>query len=76
LLEIAGRGHMPIVTGGTGLYLRALTEGLFAGPERQQDLRARLESSRQNTEKAGCIGCLRGSIQLQPRGFTQTTPPS
>jgi tRNA dimethylallyltransferase len=46
LLEIAGRGHMPIVTGGTGLYLRALTEGLFAGPERQQDLRARLESSR------------------------------
>jgi tRNA dimethylallyltransferase len=31
------------VTGGTGLYLRALTEGLFAGPERQQELRARLE---------------------------------
>jgi tRNA dimethylallyltransferase len=46
LLEIAGRGHMPIVTGGTGLYLRALTDGLFVGPERQQDLRARLESSR------------------------------
>ena len=32
LREIAARGHMPIVTGGTGLYLRALTEGLFAGP--------------------------------------------
>jgi tRNA dimethylallyltransferase len=46
LREIASRGHLPIVTGGTGLYLRALTEGLFAGPERQQDLRARLESSR------------------------------
>ena len=47
LKEIAERGRLPIVTGGTGLYLRALTEGLFAGPERQQDLRARLEQSRQ-----------------------------
>jgi tRNA dimethylallyltransferase len=44
--EIASRGQLPIVTGGTGLYLRALTEGLFAGPERQQELRARLERSR------------------------------
>jgi tRNA dimethylallyltransferase len=47
LAEIAGRGKLPIVTGGTGLYLRALTEGLFAGPERQTELRARLEQSRQ-----------------------------
>ena len=46
LREIASRGRLPIVTGGTGLYLRALTEGLFAAPERQQELRARLESSR------------------------------
>ena len=45
LRQIAGRGRLPIVTGGTGLYLRALTEGLFAGPERQQDLRARLQAS-------------------------------
>jgi tRNA dimethylallyltransferase len=47
LKEIAGRGRLPIVTGGTGLYLRALTEGLFAGPGRQHELRARLEQSRQ-----------------------------
>ena len=45
LREIAGRGHLPIVTGGTGLYMRALTEGLFAGPERQDKLRARLQRS-------------------------------
>jgi tRNA dimethylallyltransferase len=44
LREIAGRGRLPIVTGGTGLYLRALTEGLFAGPARQEALRARLRS--------------------------------
>jgi tRNA dimethylallyltransferase len=42
LREIAGRGKLPIVTGGTGLYLRALTEGLFAGPARHEDLRERL----------------------------------
>ena len=45
LRAIAGRRQLPIVTGGTGLYLRALTEGLFAGPARQEDLRARLRRS-------------------------------
>jgi tRNA dimethylallyltransferase len=42
LREIAARGRLPIVTGGTGLYLRALTEGLFPGPPRQQAMRDRL----------------------------------
>jgi tRNA dimethylallyltransferase len=46
LREIASRGRLPIVTGGTGLYLRALTDGLFAGPERQEGLRDRLQKSR------------------------------
>jgi tRNA dimethylallyltransferase len=42
LREIAGRSHLPIVTGGTGLYLRGLIDGLFPGPQRSEDLRARL----------------------------------
>jgi len=42
LREIAERGHLPIVSGGTGLYLRALLEGLFAGPLRSEELRSRL----------------------------------
>ena len=45
LRDIAERGKIPIVTGGTGLYLRALTEGLFAGPARHEDLRGRLRAS-------------------------------
>ncbi len=45
LAQIAARGHLPIVTGGTGLYLRALTDGLFAAPPRQADLRVRLQRS-------------------------------
>ncbi|HMF92066.1 MAG TPA: tRNA (adenosine(37)-N6)-dimethylallyltransferase MiaA [Candidatus Angelobacter sp.] len=42
ITEISARGHLPVVVGGTGLYLRALLEGLFAGPPRSEELRARL----------------------------------
>lgn len=42
LAEIRGRGHLPIVVGGTGLYLLALLDGLFAGPQRSEELRERL----------------------------------
>ncbi len=45
LAEISARGHLPIVVGGTGLYLRALLEGLFPGPQRSEELRARLRAS-------------------------------
>ncbi|RPJ54946.1 MAG: tRNA (adenosine(37)-N6)-dimethylallyltransferase MiaA [Acidobacteria bacterium] len=40
--QIAGRGHTPLVVGGTGLYLRALLEGVFEGPGRTEELRRRL----------------------------------
>ena len=48
--EIAQRGALPIVVGGTGLYLRALLDGFFPGPERSEDLRQRL---RQRVERKG-----------------------
>jgi tRNA dimethylallyltransferase len=50
LSEIKGRGHLPILVGGTGLYLRALLEGLFPGPERSEELRQRL---RERVESRG-----------------------
>lgn len=40
--EIKTQGHLPILVGGTGLYLRALLEGLFPGPQRSEELRERL----------------------------------
>jgi tRNA dimethylallyltransferase len=42
--EIRGRGALPVVVGGTGLYLRALLDGLFPGPERSEALRERLRA--------------------------------
>lgn len=45
LAEIVSRNRLPIVTGGTGLYLRALLDGLFAGPQRSEALRGRLRRS-------------------------------
>ena len=45
LAEINSRHHLPIVVGGTGLYLRALLEGLFPGPQRSEELRDRLRES-------------------------------
>jgi tRNA dimethylallyltransferase len=40
--NISARGRLPIVAGGTGFYLRALLDGLFEGPSRNQPLRDRL----------------------------------
>jgi len=48
--QIKGRNHLPIVVGGTGLYLRALLEGLFSGPQRSDALREKL---RQRAELKG-----------------------
>ena len=44
------RGRLPIVSGGTGLYLRALVDGLFPGPQRSEELRNKL---RARAEKRG-----------------------
>jgi tRNA dimethylallyltransferase len=48
--EISSRGHLPVVAGGSGLYLRALLQGLFAAPPRSEELRSRL---RQRAEERG-----------------------
>jgi tRNA dimethylallyltransferase len=39
---ISARGKLPILAGGTGFYFRALVDGLFPGPTRDDALRARL----------------------------------
>lgn len=43
IADIAGRGRLPIVVGGSGLYLRALFEGLKELPRHDPEVRSRLQ---------------------------------
>lgn len=44
--DLRHRGRIPVLTVGTGLYLRALVEGLADLPQRSEELRERLRQSR------------------------------
>jgi tRNA dimethylallyltransferase len=61
---IRERGRIPIVAGGTGLYLRALLEGLAPAPQRDDSLRARL---RERVERRGSAWLHRVLQRLDPR---------
>jgi tRNA dimethylallyltransferase len=63
LSENEQRRHLPIVSGGTGLYLRALVEGLSPGPQRSEELRDRL---RARAEKFGAEHLHRILRRLDP----------
>ena len=43
LSRVRANGRLPVLAGGSGFYLRALLEGLFQGPQRDEALRRRLE---------------------------------
>lgn len=64
LAEIKSRSSLPIVAGGTGLYLRALLDGLFPGPARSEDLRERL---RDRTAQKGSRHLHRILTRLDPK---------
>lgn len=53
IAAISGRGRLPILAGGTGFYLRALVEGLFPGPTRDEGLREKL--ARRERRRAGSL---------------------
>ncbi len=53
VLDITARGRLPVLAGGTGFYLRALLDGLFEGPSRDQELRERLAA--REARRAGSL---------------------
>ncbi|MBI4473432.1 MAG: tRNA (adenosine(37)-N6)-dimethylallyltransferase MiaA, partial [Acidobacteria bacterium] len=57
LEQIRQQRRIPVLVGGTGLYLRALIEGLFEGPARSSYWRNRLEmiAERRGREYLHCI---------------------
>ena len=65
LSEIRGRGNLPVVVGGTGLYVRALADGLFAEPLLDARKRGSLDAW---TARLEPIELLRWAARLDP-GF-------
>ena len=63
LADLRRRGISPILTAGTGLYLRALLEGLADAPQRSEDIRARL---RRIAEQRGSAHLHRVLARLDP----------
>jgi tRNA dimethylallyltransferase len=66
LRAISDRGNAPVVVGGTGFYLRALVEGLFEGPGRDEALRARLLE--RESRRAGSLHRILGRLDAASAG--------
>jgi tRNA dimethylallyltransferase len=60
LADIAARGRVPVVSGGTVLYLKALLYGLFEGPSADQAIRDRLRAEADSVGTAALHDRLRG----------------
>ncbi|HSB53956.1 MAG TPA: isopentenyl transferase family protein, partial [Gemmatimonadales bacterium] len=63
--EVRSRGKMPVVVGGTGLYVRTLTDGLFAEPPLDPGRRKDLERWTAQLEP---VDLVRWAARLDP-GF-------
>jgi len=77
LEEISTRGHLPVVAGGTGFYLRALIDGLAPGPQRDQALRNRL-AARERRKSGSLHRLLRrfdpdAAARIHPRDLPKLT---
>ena len=72
IADIAARGRLPIVVGGTGLYYRALVAGLFDAPPPDPDIRARHRAGRGGGRRRGPARAPgRRSIRTRRRPFAR-----
>lgn len=63
IADIAARGKLPIVVGGTGMYLRMLVHGICNTPPRDPEYRAALE---QEIERGGLASLYARLSQIDP----------
>jgi tRNA dimethylallyltransferase len=71
LADLKARRKPPILTAGTGLYLRALLEGLAEAPARSEDLRQRL---RESVERRSAEHLHRVLAKLDPEAAGRIAP--
>ncbi|MGH7411184.1 MAG: tRNA (adenosine(37)-N6)-dimethylallyltransferase MiaA [Candidatus Methylomirabilis sp.] len=69
--DIRGRGHLPIMVGGTGLYVRAFLRGLFDGPMENVSVR---EALRQEATRVGVPGLHQRLQALDPEAAAAIHP--
>jgi len=69
--EIFARDHVPVVVGGSGLYLRAITDGLFDAPEIDEAIRRKLRS---RLESEGADALLEDLKQIDPKAARGLLP--
>jgi tRNA dimethylallyltransferase len=69
--SIISRGHLPVVAGGTGLYHKALVEGLFPGPGQDPVLRQKLK---REAEQSGFQSLYEKLQQVDPEYARKITP--
>lgn len=65
IAEIQARGRCVVVSGGTGLYHRALIYGLIPAPSRNDEIRARLRAER---DKVGIAAMYERLVKIDPAG--------
>ncbi|MFM7152131.1 MAG: tRNA (adenosine(37)-N6)-dimethylallyltransferase MiaA [Gemmataceae bacterium] len=69
--DIVSRGRVPLLVGGTPLYLKAVLEGLFAGPPADANLRQQLEA---DAERLGAEGLHRRLQEVDPQAASRLHP--
>jgi len=71
LADLRRRAKLPIITAGTGLYLRALLEGLSDAPVRSEELRQRL---RERAKRRGAESLHQLLARLDPETARRIAP--
>lgn len=70
ITEINARGHLPIIAGGTGLYIKALLEDYaFNNADEDSDLRRRLEAEAQEKARWRCMRVCRSWRRMRRSAF-------
>ena len=69
--ELVKQKKLPIVVGGTGLYIRSLVDGLFTGPGRKEDVREELEA---RLESEGANALLEELRRVDPEAAARMLP--
>src|SRR5881409_1663373 len=71
ITAIRRRGRLPVLVGGTGLYLRGLLKGIVEAPRRDEGIRARLRAL---AERRGPAGLHRLLARVDPAGAARLPP--